>query len=128
MAQHSCMDGTPTSRLNDWLLRALDSKKVEPGPAEPRTDLPSPAALTFELADPSKKAIDQAIRQHRETMDRHQIAILNYTGFGKNLIKVRFSCTAIDDQRSDAVTPAHRPGRLRPIPSLSFVCNSLTTR
>ena len=83
------MDGTPTSRLNDWLLRAIDGKKVDPGPAEPRSKLPKPKALPFELADASKQAIAKAIKDHQTLMGKHQLAVLHYTGFGKNLIKVR---------------------------------------
>jgi carnitine O-acetyltransferase len=88
------LDGTPTSRLNDWLLRALAGKKVDLGSPTARDDLPSPKAIRFELADTTKQAIAQAIDAHQTLMGKHQLAVLNYTGFGKNLIKVR-SCVSV---------------------------------
>jgi len=84
--EHSCMDGTPTSRLNDWMLRAIHAKKVAPG--EPTSkELTAPRSLTFQLDDATKTAITTAVKAHEDLMAPYDIAVLNYEGYGKNEIK-----------------------------------------
>lgn len=87
--EHSCMDGTPTSRLNDWLLRSLDANKIPLGPATPRplSSLPSVTPLTFDLPQPVVAAIGKSIEAHDQVMAKHQLAVLQYDGYGKDLIK-----------------------------------------
>jgi carnitine O-acetyltransferase len=81
------MDGTPTSRLNDWLLRSVFDRKVDPGAAVARTDLPAPSPITFTLSAPVKSAIDQAIADHTDIMSKHRLSVLHFEGYGKNAIK-----------------------------------------
>lgn len=84
--EHSCMDGTPTSRLNDWLLRSLDAGKVPLGDA-PRSQLPSVTALSFKLPGQVQSAIQKSVSEHEATMAKHELAVLQYDGYGKDTIK-----------------------------------------
>ncbi|KAK4056608.1 Carnitine O-acetyltransferase mitochondrial [Microbotryomycetes sp. JL221] len=85
--EHSCMDGTPTSRLNDWLLRSLDAGKVPLGDGSTRADAPAVTALTFKLPGQVQSAIQKAATEHAATMAKHELAVLQYDGYGKDKIK-----------------------------------------
>jgi carnitine O-acetyltransferase len=85
--EHSCMDGTPTSRLNDWLLRSIFERKVDLGSSVARTDLPAPSPITFTLSAPVKSAIDRAVVDHQTIMSKRHLSVLHFEGYGKNAIK-----------------------------------------
>ena len=86
--EHSCMDGTPTSRLNDWLLRSLDMGKIDLGSSSrSASSLPAVTPLTFKLTDSVKAAIDTSIKAHQDVMAKHDLAVLEYAGYGKDQIK-----------------------------------------
>ncbi|GAA5916337.1 hypothetical protein JCM8208_005308 [Rhodotorula glutinis] len=86
--EHSCMDGTPTSRLNDWLLRSLDMGKIDLGSSSRSASaLPKVTPLTFKLTDSVKSAIDTSIKAHQDVMAKHDLAVLEYAGYGKDQIK-----------------------------------------
>jgi hypothetical protein len=56
LGEHSCMDGTPTLRMNEFALASLAAKKVNLGP--PRTPetgkgLPIPTELKFVVNETS---------------------------------------------------------------------------
>ena len=85
--EHSAMDGTPTSRLNDWMLNSLHNKRIDLGSATPSTNLPEPAAITFNLDSASKQAIQTGIKNYDAELSKHKISVLQYDGYGKNFIK-----------------------------------------
>ncbi|KAL8290043.1 hypothetical protein RQP46_002982 [Phenoliferia psychrophenolica] len=86
--EHSCMDGTPTSRLNDWLLRSLDAKKIPLGDsARPLSQLPSVTPITFSLPSTVVSAISTSVATHDALMAKHELAVLQYDGYGKDAIK-----------------------------------------
>ncbi|KEI42175.1 uncharacterized protein L969DRAFT_84046 [Mixia osmundae IAM 14324] len=85
--EHSCMDGTPTSRLNDWLLRSLAAGKIDLGARTAQHDLPAPQQVKISLDTTAKTAIAKAIKDHSELMSKHRLTVLHYEGYGKNAIK-----------------------------------------
>jgi carnitine O-acetyltransferase len=63
LGEHSCMDGTPTLRLNEFVLASLAAKKVDLGP--PRTPetgkgLPPPRELSFVVNEAVSKHVKDA--------------------------------------------------------------------
>ncbi|GAA5933788.1 hypothetical protein JCM1841_002124 [Sporobolomyces salmonicolor] len=86
--EHSCMDGTPTSRLNDWLLRSLDAGKIDLGSsARPASSLPKITPLTFSVPSSAVSAIKDSIAAHDAVMGKHDLAVLEFAGYGKDTIK-----------------------------------------
>lgn len=82
------MDGTPTSRLNDWLLRSLEAGKVPLGDsARALNALPAISPLTFTLPNQVQSTITESIKAHEEVMAKHELAVLQYDGYGKDKIK-----------------------------------------
>lgn len=83
------MDGTPTARLNDWLLRSLATGKIPLGStvATPLTSLPPVTPLEFQLAPPVLHSIATSIATHDALMAQHSLAVLHYAGYGSSLIK-----------------------------------------
>jgi hypothetical protein len=82
LGEHSCMDGTPTLRMNEFALASLAAKKANLGP--PRTPetgkgLPIPTELKFVVNESISKcvkdaevAFDNLVGQH----DMHVCAFL----------------------------------------------------
>ncbi|GAA6063739.1 hypothetical protein JCM10212_000778 [Sporobolomyces blumeae] len=86
--EHSCMDGTPTSRLNDWLCRSLDMGKIDLGDSTRSiSSLPKVTPITFKLPSSATAAIKESIEAHDATMAKHDLAVLEYAGYGKDTIK-----------------------------------------
>lgn len=81
------MDGTPTSRLNDWMLRALHAGKIDLGRSSASTDLPQPKEIKITLDDKSKKNITAAITAYDKIKAAHEMHVLHYEAYGKNAIK-----------------------------------------
>ena len=63
LGEHSCMDGTPTLRLNEFALAALAAKKINLGsPRTPETGkgLPTPTELKFVVNETVAKHVKDA--------------------------------------------------------------------
>ncbi|CBQ68215.1 probable carnitine O-acetyltransferase, mitochondrial precursor [Sporisorium reilianum SRZ2] len=91
MGEHSMMDGTPTLRLNDFALQALQAGKIDLGSSN-RTDLPAPKPIAFKTDATVEAQIAESIKDFDELMGRHDLAILDFQGYGKGAIK-KFKCS-----------------------------------
>ncbi|KAJ1988385.1 Carnitine O-acetyltransferase mitochondrial [Coemansia spiralis] len=87
LGEHSSMDGTPTSRLNDYVLDQTLNNKVELGSPSVRSDLPTPEPLTFVTPPKVVHAIEAAKERFIKVINQHQLRVLQYEGFGKDEIK-----------------------------------------
>ncbi|KZT73967.1 acyltransferase ChoActase/COT/CPT [Daedalea quercina L-15889] len=90
LGEHSCMDGTPTLRLNEFLLASLALGKVDLGPArtaETAKDLEAPKELTFVLDSKTEQYIKQAESNFDGLVGKHDMEVLHYEGYGKEYIK-----------------------------------------
>ncbi|KAG9315613.1 Choline/Carnitine o-acyltransferase-domain-containing protein [Chiua virens] len=90
LGEHSCMDGTPTLRLNEFMLGSLAANKVDLGPGRTESTgaaLVAPAELRFELDTRCQEYIDAACRHFDELVGAHQMEVLHYEGYGKELMK-----------------------------------------
>lgn len=91
MGEHSMMDGTPTLRLNDFALQALEAGKIDLGSSK-RTDLPAPKQITFNTDKNVEAKIAESIGDFESLMGRHDLAVLDFQGYGKGAIK-KFKCS-----------------------------------
>ncbi|KAH8825173.1 acyltransferase ChoActase/COT/CPT [Flagelloscypha sp. PMI_526] len=90
LGEHSCMDGTPTLRMNEFMLATLAGNKVDlgaPRTADTGKDLPEPAELKFEVTDTVQTLVTGAEKRFDELIGKHDLHVLQYTGYGKNLMK-----------------------------------------
>ncbi|CCM04923.1 uncharacterized protein FIBRA_07120 [Fibroporia radiculosa] len=90
LGEHSCMDGTPTLRLNEFMLAALAAGKVDLGPArtpETGNDLEAPKELMFVLDSKTQQYVKQAEAAFDELVGKHDMEVLHYEGYGKEYIK-----------------------------------------
>ncbi|TDL23187.1 acyltransferase ChoActase/COT/CPT [Rickenella mellea] len=87
MGEHSCMDGTTTLRMNEFMLASLAANKVDHGPDSVRSCLPEPKEITFELDETSKRYISEAEANFDALIGKHDMQVLHYEGYGKNYIK-----------------------------------------
>lgn len=92
MGEHSCMDGTATCRLNEYVCDGLNRDKINHGSAEVRSDLPNPTELNFVANDQVKKDVEAASSNFDELINKHELTVLSYQSYGKNLIK-KFKCS-----------------------------------
>ncbi|KAF8158531.1 acyltransferase ChoActase/COT/CPT [Crassisporium funariophilum] len=88
LGEHSCMDGTPTLRMNEFMLAALASGKIDLGPAEvDSTTLPAVEELSFDVDGNVQKLVKDAEGRFDELVGKHDLHVLHYEGFGKNFTK-----------------------------------------
>lgn len=87
LGEHSCMDGTPTLRLNEFVLAALAHGKVDLGSAPAGAQLEPPQELTFTLDTPTKKNISESEARFDTLVGAHEMEVLHYEGYGKEFIK-----------------------------------------
>ena len=90
LGEHSCMDGTPTLRMTEFAIGALQHGKIDLG--APRTAatgsaLDSPTELTFVLDAAARAHIAQAEADFDALVGAHDMAVLHYEGYGKEFIK-----------------------------------------
>lgn len=108
LGEHSCMDGTPTLRMNEFIMASTMLNKIDPGTphsAETAAKLPEPVELKFKVNDEvqalvkkSEEAFDELVGKH----DLHvnfltgshtpgqtliSVQVLHFEGYGKNYIK-----------------------------------------
>ena len=78
LGEHSCMDGTPTLRMNEFVLAFIAHGKLDLNPTRALT-LPGVEELVFELDDKVQKAIKDAEARFDELVGKHdiQVCILN---------------------------------------------------
>ncbi|ETW81552.1 hypothetical protein HETIRDRAFT_156259 [Heterobasidion irregulare TC 32-1] len=87
LGEHSCMDGTPTLRTNEFIIAALAANKVNLGPSTSSTSLPTPKEVTFETNDAVLSDVRTAEKHFDELVGAHDIEVLHYEGYGKSHIK-----------------------------------------
>lgn len=77
LGEHSCMDGTSTLRMNEFVLASIASGKFELNPTT-RTcasTLPGVEELVFELDDKVQKAIKDAEARFDELVGKHDLEV-----------------------------------------------------
>ncbi|CAN6640543.1 carnitine O-acetyltransferase, mitochondrial [Trichomonascus vanleenenianus] len=86
MGEHSMMDGTQTHRLSNYVNDVIFNSKIELGTSV-RSSLPEPQEITFNLTGEIEQAINSAQAAFDAEIAKHELAVFNYQGHGKNLIK-----------------------------------------
>ncbi|KAF9267289.1 acyltransferase ChoActase/COT/CPT [Marasmius fiardii PR-910] len=90
LGEHSCMDGTPTLRMNEFVLASIALNKVNLG--SPRTSetgkgLAEPIELQFEVNEHVQQLVKEAESRFDQLVGQHDLHVLHYEGYGKNHIK-----------------------------------------
>lgn len=91
MGEHSTMDGTPTLRMNDFILSAIDANKIDMGTPS-HGNLPEPKELTFALDSKVEEQIKKALNDFESLKSEHDLAALDFVAYGKEDIK-KFKCS-----------------------------------
>ncbi|KAF9005419.1 acyltransferase ChoActase/COT/CPT [Cyathus striatus] len=93
LGEHSCMDGTPTLRMNEFILASVLREKIDLGPVEAdASKLPQPEELKFTVDSEVEGLVREAETRFDELVGKHDLVVLHYEGYGKNLMKKhRFS-------------------------------------
>ncbi|KAI0074058.1 acyltransferase ChoActase/COT/CPT [Panus rudis PR-1116 ss-1] len=90
LGEHSCMDGTPTLRMTEFLLASLAQRKVDLGPERtPETgkDLEAPTELKFVVDGKVGEYVKKAEENFDKLVAAHDLEVLHYEGYGKEYIK-----------------------------------------
>ncbi|KAK8844806.1 hypothetical protein IAR55_006656 [Kwoniella newhampshirensis] len=88
--EHSMLDGTPTLRMNEFLLASVAQGKIplEPPEGENATSLMArPEEIVFELDGKLKEVLERSKKGFGEEMALQDLKMVNFTGYGKELIK-----------------------------------------
>ncbi|BGP19341.1 hypothetical protein JCM10213v2_007430 [Rhodosporidiobolus nylandii] len=86
VGEHSCMDGTPTARLNDFLSKRLLTGEPFPPPSFSSVP-PTPKPLPFELDEKALAAVSAAKVEFSNHIEPYEVHYLSYTRYGKDGIK-----------------------------------------
>ncbi|KAB5589040.1 Carnitine O-acetyltransferase [Ceratobasidium theobromae] len=87
LGEHSCMDGTTTLRLNEFMLASLAHGKIDHGSPSPASTLKAPKEITFDLDSTTKSQISTATQNFNSLVSKHDLHVLHYEGYGKSAIK-----------------------------------------
>ncbi|KAI8905496.1 acyltransferase ChoActase/COT/CPT [Gorgonomyces haynaldii] len=83
--EHSMMDATPTSRLCEYVCESIATGKVNHGSS--KRELAFPRKLQFEWTPKLKQQLVQAGQQFDQVIDKHDLQVVVFEAYGKNLIK-----------------------------------------
>jgi carnitine O-acetyltransferase len=77
LGEHSCMDGTPTLRMNEFVLASIASGNFDPKPISSRAlnPLPGVEELVFELDDKVQKAIIESESRFENLVGKHDLEV-----------------------------------------------------
>ena len=78
LGEHSCMDGTPTLRMNEFVLASLAAKKVDLGPhrtPETGKGLPAPTELKFVVNETISKHVKDAEIAFNNLVGQHDMDV-----------------------------------------------------
>ncbi|ORX49514.1 acyltransferase ChoActase/COT/CPT [Hesseltinella vesiculosa] len=87
LGEHSCMDGTATCRLNEYVCEGLRNETINHGAEQIRHELPAPTELKFALNDAVHQAIQSAETNFDALINKNDMTVLAFQGYGKGLIK-----------------------------------------
>ncbi len=81
------MDGTPTLRLNEFILGSLAAEEIELGSPSPSPLLTPPAEIVLAANDAVLADVKEAEKNFDKLVGSHDLQVLHYDAYGKNLIK-----------------------------------------
>ncbi|GAA5900440.1 hypothetical protein JCM8208_005362 [Rhodotorula glutinis] len=87
IGEHSCMDGTPTARMNDYLTKRILHGDPFPPPSPASSSAPEPTQLKFDLDSTSRRHIADAEKEFAAHIDKYRVHYTMYTRYGKEGIK-----------------------------------------
>lgn len=90
LGEHSCMDGTPTLRMTEFMMGSLAQGKASLGPKRTSTTgklLPAPQELQFKLDVKADRNIQASELEFDKLVNAHDMEVLHYEGYGKEYIK-----------------------------------------
>ena len=77
LGEHSCMDGTPTLRMNEFVLASIAGGVANLGPTRANASrLPGVEELVFELDDKVQKSIKDAEARFDELVGKHDLKVI----------------------------------------------------
>ena len=87
LGEHSCMDGTPTLRMNEFMLGSLDAKKIDLGSPLSSVSLAPPKEIVLIASDAVLADVRKAVRNFDKLVAAHDLRVLHYDAYGKDFIK-----------------------------------------
>ncbi|KAF9523928.1 acyltransferase ChoActase/COT/CPT [Crepidotus variabilis] len=87
LGEHSCMDGTTTLRMNEFILASLAHNKINLGPSTPSSNLPPVSELKFDITPEVSSLISSSEKRFDDLVGQHDLHVLHYEGFGKSFTK-----------------------------------------
>ena len=95
LGEHSCMDGTPTLRMTEFMLASLALNKIDLGPTRTEStgaNLDAPIELKFELDAQCREYIDGACSHFDALIGQHEL----HVGYGFDLVRVEIEILTCD--------------------------------
>lgn len=84
IGEHSCMDGTPTAKVNDYIGARLSKGDVDVQGSTSRINVES---LELKVDSKTRQAIEETRKSYDKAVEEEDMGFLYYTRYGKNGIK-----------------------------------------
>ena len=76
IGEHSCMDGTPTLRMNEFIISSIARGAVDHhSERDVRSDIPPPRGLSFALSNEVEMYIKDAEKRYDELIGAHDMHV-----------------------------------------------------
>lgn len=85
--EHSLLDGTPTLRLNEFVLAALEQGKIPLEVSSSASTPLQPVEIKFVTDETIENGIRKAVNEFAKVMGQHELVACHYDKYGKNVIK-----------------------------------------
>ena len=86
IGEHSCMDGTPTAKVNDYIGKRLSQGDVTQSGTEAKIAF---SELAFDVDQRTKQTIADAKKEYQKVIDEQNMSYLHYPRYGKEGIKAQ---------------------------------------
>jgi carnitine O-acetyltransferase len=86
LGEHTCVVGTPTLRMNEFVLDS-PAKGIDLGSPSPSSLLTPPAEIVLTANDAVLTDVIEAEKNVDKLVGSHDRQVLHYDAYGKNLIK-----------------------------------------
>lgn len=88
LGEHSCLDGTATLRMNEFILGAIEHHKITASSGHSdASSLPEPRELPFEIDGKTREYIKQSENNFDKLTGDHELEVLHYGKYGSKEVK-----------------------------------------
>jgi hypothetical protein len=127
LGEHSCMDGTPTLRMNEFILASLAADRGSAPTDSIGHGLPEPKELKFVVDTKVQKAVDESCQRFDKLVGKHDLHVCPVL-LSTLTFQLIFGPIGRYYTMKVMVKTISRNSKRRPMPGFNWSNSSLSTR